>query len=177
MFLDSASSAMPLYFRIAPSPTVFRYSTVSATAAVGFGSVKQHCRIPNPGVATRSEFCSGGVVLDSGKRRGSYVATCSLETVNVSVGQVTEADKDTFWPIVKAASDKIVVLDMYTQWYVRSCVLVGANFAFLDCNLVFGNSFFTLLEFRQMVWKLQFAEILHLQPESFCINHWILVFQ
>uniref|UniRef100_A0A1J3G9Z2 Thioredoxin F2, chloroplastic n=1 Tax=Noccaea caerulescens TaxID=107243 RepID=A0A1J3G9Z2_NOCCA len=108
---------MPLSFRIAPAPTVFRYSTVSATAAaVGFGSVKQHCRIPNPGVATRSGFCSGGVVLDSGKRRGSYVATCSLETVNVSVGQVTEADKDTFWPIVKAAGDKIVVLDMYTQW-------------------------------------------------------------
>jgi hypothetical protein len=25
--------------------------------------------------------------------------------------------KDTFWPIVKAAGDKVVVLDMYTQWY------------------------------------------------------------
>jgi hypothetical protein len=32
-------------------------------------------------------------------------------------GQVTEVTKDTFWPIVKAAGDKLVVLDMYTQWY------------------------------------------------------------
>lgn len=32
------------------------------------------------------------------------------------VGQVTEVTNDTFWPIVKAAGDKTVVLDMYTQW-------------------------------------------------------------
>ena len=32
------------------------------------------------------------------------------------MGQVTEVDKDTFWPIVKAAVGKTVVLDMYTQW-------------------------------------------------------------
>lgn len=80
--------------------------------------MKQHCRIPSSGVAaTKIGFCSGGcAVFDSGKRGGSYVVRCSLETVNVSVGQVTEVDKDTFWPIVKAAGDKIVVLDMYTQW-------------------------------------------------------------
>ncbi|GMY13908.1 thioredoxin F-type, chloroplastic-like isoform X2 [Fagus crenata] len=42
----------------------------------------------------------------------------SLDTVGptVKVGQVTEVDKDTFWPLVKAAADKTVVLDMYTQW-------------------------------------------------------------
>ncbi|KAK9087888.1 hypothetical protein Syun_030282 [Stephania yunnanensis] len=43
----------------------------------------------------------------------------SLETAGpVVVGQVTEVNKDTFWPIVKAAAveEKIVVLDMYTQW-------------------------------------------------------------
>ncbi|CAA7044146.1 unnamed protein product [Microthlaspi erraticum] len=134
---------MPLSLRIAPAPTAFCYSPTLVTVAGGLGPVKQHCRIPNSGVATRSGFCSGGVVLDSGKRRGSCVVRCSLETVNVSVGQVTEADKDTFWPIVKAAGDMIVVLDMYTQWYVRSCVHVGANLAFLDYILVFGNSFFT----------------------------------
>ncbi|KAL9996501.1 hypothetical protein Hdeb2414_s0695g00936581 [Helianthus debilis subsp. tardiflorus] len=33
----------------------------------------------------------------------------------VVVGVVTEVDKDTFWPIVNAAGDKTVVLDMYTQ--------------------------------------------------------------
>ncbi|PSR98116.1 Thioredoxin F-type like [Actinidia chinensis var. chinensis] len=43
----------------------------------------------------------------------------SLDTagsVVVAVGQVTEVNKDTFWPLVKAAGDKTVVLDMYTQW-------------------------------------------------------------
>lgn len=34
----------------------------------------------------------------------------------VQTGQVTEVNKDTFWPIVNSAGDKIVVLDMYTQW-------------------------------------------------------------
>ncbi|KAG6404723.1 hypothetical protein SASPL_136976 [Salvia splendens] len=33
-----------------------------------------------------------------------------------AAGQVKEVNKDTFWPIVKTAGDKIVVLDMYTQW-------------------------------------------------------------
>ncbi|KAL3838539.1 hypothetical protein ACJIZ3_023130 [Penstemon smallii] len=39
----------------------------------------------------------------------------SLDAV-AEVGRVTEVNKDTFWPIVKAAGDKTVVLDMYTQW-------------------------------------------------------------
>lgn len=45
----------------------------------------------------------------------------SLETMGAQVedivGKVTQVNKDTFWPIVKAAGDKPVVLDMYTQWY------------------------------------------------------------
>lgn len=47
------------------------------------------------------------------------VVRSSLETV-ATVGQVTEVDKDTFWPIVNAAADKTIVLDMYTQWYASS---------------------------------------------------------
>ena len=112
---------MTLSLRIAPSPTSFRYSPAPSTpSGVGLRPVKQRCRIPNSGVAAKTGFCSGvGGVLDSGKSiSGSCVARCSLETVNVSVGEVTEVDKDTFWPIVKAAGDKLVVLDMYTQWYV-----------------------------------------------------------
>lgn len=34
------------------------------------------------------------------------------------VGKVTEVTVNTFWPIVKAAGDKTVVVDMYTQWSV-----------------------------------------------------------
>ncbi|XP_075484055.1 thioredoxin F1, chloroplastic-like [Primulina tabacum] len=32
------------------------------------------------------------------------------------VGRVTEVNVHTFWPIVKAAGTKVVVVDMYTQW-------------------------------------------------------------
>lgn len=55
------------------------------------------------------------------KERGlstSFRVRSSLDATEVvaQVGQVTEVNKDTFWPIVKAAGDKTVVLDMYTQW-------------------------------------------------------------
>ncbi|KAK7394653.1 hypothetical protein VNO78_15188 [Psophocarpus tetragonolobus] len=52
------------------------------------------------------------------RRSPSVSIRSSLETAGptVTVGQVTEVNKDTFWPIVKAAGDKTVVLDMYTQW-------------------------------------------------------------
>ncbi|PON89098.1 Thioredoxin [Trema orientale] len=50
------------------------------------------------------------------KRDWAYRVRSSLETVGPTVGKVTEVNKDTFWPIVKAAGDKAVVLDMYTQW-------------------------------------------------------------
>ncbi|XP_061351190.1 thioredoxin F-type, chloroplastic-like [Gastrolobium bilobum] len=52
------------------------------------------------------------------RKSASVTVRSSLETAGptVTVGQVTEVNKDTFWPIVKAAGDKTVVLDMYTQW-------------------------------------------------------------
>ncbi|KAK2658327.1 hypothetical protein Ddye_004860 [Dipteronia dyeriana] len=51
------------------------------------------------------------------KKNGSaFTVRSSLDTVVPAVGQVTEVNKDTFWPIVEAAGDKTVVLDMYTQW-------------------------------------------------------------
>ncbi|KAK4605726.1 hypothetical protein RGQ29_000144 [Quercus rubra] len=57
-------------------------------------------------------------VSKSSSRRVVTRVRSSLDTVGptVKVGQVTEVDKDTFWPLVKAADDKTVVLDMYTQW-------------------------------------------------------------
>ncbi|KAL0848411.1 hypothetical protein Bca101_021658 [Brassica carinata] len=128
---------MTLSLRIAPSPMSFYYPPALTTVGGGFRPVKQHCRIPNSGVATKTGFCSGGGALDLRKRIDSCVVRCSLETVNVSVGEVTEVDKETFWPIVKAAGDKIVVLDMYTQWYVSitsSCCLFEFRFT-VDCNL------------------------------------------
>lgn len=55
--------------------------------------------------------------IRSKKRDWAFRVRSSLDTVEPTVGQVTEVNKDTFWPIVKAAGDKTVVLDMYTQWY------------------------------------------------------------
>lgn len=43
-------------------------------------------------------------------------ASLDATAATAEVGRVTEVDKDTFWPIVKAAGSKTVVLDMYTQW-------------------------------------------------------------
>ncbi|PKA60908.1 Thioredoxin F2, chloroplastic [Apostasia shenzhenica] len=64
---------------------------------------------------------------DSG--RGAMVSPVrsSLETVEPTVGQVTEVNKDTFWPLVKAAVPKIVVLDMYTQW-CGPCKVIAPKF-------------------------------------------------
>ncbi|KAI5326845.1 hypothetical protein L3X38_035919 [Prunus dulcis] len=69
----------------------------------------------------------------------------NVASPTVNVGQVTEVDKDTFWPIVKAAGDKTVVLDMYTQW-CGPCKVIAPKyqelskkyldvvFLKLDCN-------------------------------------------
>lgn len=58
-----------------------------------------------------------------------FTVRSSLDIVGptVTVGQVTEVNKDTFWPIVKAAGDKTVVLDMYTQW-CGPCKVIAPKF-------------------------------------------------
>lgn len=53
---------------------------------------------------------------DNNNQKGLLCST--LETAGPVVGGVTAVDKDSFWPLVNAAGDKIVVLDMYTQWYL-----------------------------------------------------------
>ncbi|KAF1898046.1 hypothetical protein Lal_00032810 [Lupinus albus] len=59
----------------------------------------------------------------------SVTVRSSLETTGptVTVGKVTEVNNDTFWPIVKAAGDKTVVLDMYTQW-CGPCKVIAPRF-------------------------------------------------
>ncbi|KAK9919232.1 hypothetical protein M0R45_027841 [Rubus argutus] len=84
-------------------------------------------------------------VVGGFRRNKSFaVVRSSLETV-ATVGQVTEVDKDTFWPIVNAAADKTIVLDMYTQW-CGPCKIIAPKyqelsqkyddviFLKLDCN-------------------------------------------
>ncbi|XP_077250221.1 thioredoxin F-type, chloroplastic-like [Tasmannia lanceolata] len=67
----------------------------------------------------------------NGKKRENGVSVrSSLDMagpVQVVVGQVTEVNKDTFWPIVEASGEKIVVLDMYTQW-CGPCKIIAPKF-------------------------------------------------
>ncbi|CAN6447508.1 unnamed protein product [Victoria cruziana] len=67
------------------------------------------------------EFGFGRLSRRCGSERGRGAAVSVSASLEVSgavavVGQVTEVNKDTFWPIVNSAEVKVVVLDMYTQW-------------------------------------------------------------
>lgn len=78
------------------------------------------------------------------RRRSAEAASGSSVDV-ATAGGVTEVDKDTFWPFVEEAGEKVVVLDMYTQW-CGPCKLMlpkviklsetydDVAFAKLDCN-------------------------------------------
>ncbi|GAB2218474.1 hypothetical protein Droror1_Dr00001698 [Drosera rotundifolia] len=80
----------------------------------------------NPSPAKRS-------VVDEKRKRGGVRVRSSLEVESVGggtemlIGQVTEVDKDTFWPIVNGAGDKTIVLDMYTQW-CGPCKVIAPKF-------------------------------------------------
>ncbi|XP_042488250.1 thioredoxin F-type, chloroplastic-like [Macadamia integrifolia] len=89
--------------------------------------------VPNDQVrcaGDRSSRFSGSVLKNFERRReiGGSVRS-SLDMAGPVVGQVTAVNKDTFWPLVEAAcaSDKIVVLDMYTQW-CGPCKVIAPKF-------------------------------------------------
>ncbi|XP_059438510.1 thioredoxin F-type, chloroplastic isoform X2 [Corylus avellana] len=89
---------------------------------------------------SKSTVSSSRRSLGEKRSRGAYGATVvrsSLDTVGptVKVGQVTEVNKDTFWPLVKAAGDKAVVVDMYTQW-CGPCKVMAPKFQQLSEKLL-----------------------------------------
>ncbi|CAM8914603.1 unnamed protein product [Rhodiola kirilowii] len=96
------SPTMSLSLSVAPS--ISRSLPSSSSCCVS-----QRLALPPSGLFFRSSV--GGVP----RVRRRTVSGCTLKTEAV-VGTVSEVDKDTFWPIVEAAGDKTVVLDMYTQW-------------------------------------------------------------
>ncbi|KAL8052323.1 hypothetical protein ABFX02_06G201832 [Erythranthe guttata] len=88
-----------------------RTSMVQNSALQGFYISKQ------PAVV-----CVAGDYTQPMRRKGrdmSFRVKSSLDATSAvvaEVGRVTEVSMATFWPIVEAAGDKTVVLDMYTQW-------------------------------------------------------------
>ncbi|KAK6915164.1 Thioredoxin domain [Dillenia turbinata] len=72
-------------------------------------------------------LCRVPVTLSGTKRSSRICVRSSLDAAGsvVVVGKVTEVTKNTFWPIVEAAGDKAVVLDMYTQWFCGQCFLAA----------------------------------------------------
>ncbi|KAK4745731.1 hypothetical protein SAY87_012043 [Trapa incisa] len=80
------------------------------------------------GCSSPKNSVSAGLTVTSGSTRmSSTAARCSVDMAVVTVGQVTEVDKDSFWPIVEAAGEKAVVLDMYTQW-CGPCKIMAPKF-------------------------------------------------
>ncbi|GLJ27036.1 hypothetical protein SUGI_0530030 [Cryptomeria japonica] len=98
-----------------------------------------------PGQSLKQHNSSLGF-RNQARRQSGFLARASLETVAPTIGKVTEVGKDTFWPAVNAAGDKIVVLDMYTQW-CGPCKIIAPKveqlsekysdvvFMKLDCNI------------------------------------------
>ncbi|OMO69903.1 Thioredoxin [Corchorus capsularis] len=110
-----------LQFSLSP-PSTMRSSSPSLSCS-GANSTAASCSVSS---ASKSGFLLESPSLKTVKsvsnvkinrRYGAVLKVrSSLDIAGATVGQVTEVNKDTFWPIVEAAGDKTVVLDMYTQW-------------------------------------------------------------
>lgn len=105
---------------------------VAAESRAGLSTRRQ-----SRGIRTRAEQTGGG---------DGSAATTVIDGALVQVeGGITEVDKDTFWPLVKSAGEKVVVLDMYTQWcgpcklmlpklQALAATMDDVIFCKLDCN-------------------------------------------
>ena len=126
---------MALQFSLSPSPS-FRSSSPSPSTHQPVSCSLNRSSALRPGGISRNG--------DSGRGVRSFAVRSSLDTAGPVVGQVTEVNKDTFWPLVKAAGSKVVVLDMYTQWYATQPTLCSYSlykgfaifWIIVDCILI-----------------------------------------
>lgn len=86
-------------------------STDSQACIAGF-----FCR-KDLGFKSCSLDCSRSLFSSSRNYGSSSSAARAVEQVaSTSVGGVVEVTQETFWPVLEAAGDKLVVIDLYTQW-------------------------------------------------------------
>ncbi|KAL3698414.1 hypothetical protein R1sor_012490 [Riccia sorocarpa] len=94
-------------------------------------------------VSVSRKGTSRGAMVVVRAEAGGEVSTATVASAKADL--ITEVDKDTFWPIVKSAGEKLVVLDMYTQWcgpcklilpkiQALAATLDDVIFCKLDCN-------------------------------------------
>lgn len=136
------------------SPSMMVVDTSSSSSSSSLGSSKN-----GNNIAASNLSLSFSTVSVRRKRRSasSNTVRSSLETAGptVTVGKVTEVNKDTFWPIVKAAGDKTVVLDMYTQWYQNLYfIIIIYIFAFL--RRIINNIIYDGFELRKKSYTSMF---------------------
>ena len=62
-----------------------------------------------------SALCKQFLEKKQAQWKSGFLVKASVRTVELAVGEVPEVDKDSFWPTVDGAGDKVVVLDMYTK--------------------------------------------------------------
>ncbi|XP_030540759.1 thioredoxin F1, chloroplastic-like [Rhodamnia argentea] len=86
-------------------------SNSASNSALSIASSSSSSLSPSPSRPLKSVKIAGRA-----PRSGLGAVRCGVDTAVPAIGQVTEVDKDSFWPIVGSAGAKTVVLDMYTQW-------------------------------------------------------------
>ncbi|KAK6232422.1 hypothetical protein QUC31_010337 [Theobroma cacao] len=120
-----------LQFSLSPPSTIRSSPSLSCTAAHPLAA---SCRASSAWKScfllesSSSKTVKAMSNVNNNGRNGAVVKVrSSLDTAGAKVGQVKEVTKDTFWPIVNAAGDKTVVLDMYTQW-CGPCKVIAPKF-------------------------------------------------
>ncbi|CAN4115359.1 unnamed protein product [Withania somnifera] len=122
----------------APASSSWRFNKQSVVCVAGdYGFSFRVSR--NRGVSLKAKCSSSSSSSDA-------TVTTTTPTTTVTVGQVTEVCKDTFWPIVEAAGDKTVVVDMYTQW-CGPCKVIAPKFK--DLSQKYNDVVFLKLDCNQ----------------------------
>lgn len=111
----SSHLALPGQATGSPAPSYSLLSSQSSSPALAF-----NCGRGGKDLYANSNALACRICLpedtNSRSRGINFIVKAVEQAAATSVGGVTDVSQDTFWPIVEAAGNKLVVLDMYTQW-------------------------------------------------------------